>query len=65
MEDLGSHALPSLAHFNKVLIEDILDVDMCLRIQNLKKIANLLKNKGIRAISIKGGNKNGKFVATH
>ena len=44
----------SINHNSKVLIEDILDVDMCLRKQNLKKIANLLKNKGVRAIFIKG-----------
>merc|ERR1712074_213274 len=44
----------SIKHNSKVLIEDILDIDMCLRKQNLKKTANLLKNKGVTAISVKG-----------
>ena len=34
---------------------DLLEVDMCLRIQNLNFLcANLLKNKGARAISVRG-----------
>ena len=49
-----SNANYSIKHNSKVLIEDILDVDMCLREQNLKNIANLLKNKCITAISVKG-----------
>ena len=41
----------SINHNSKVLIEDILDVDMCLSFQNLfLKNANLLKNKGFRAL---------------
>merc|ERR1712105_438258 len=44
----------SIKQNSKVLIQDILDVDMCLRKQNLKKIANLLKNKGVTAISVNG-----------
>ena len=33
----------SINHNSKVLIEDILDVDMCLRIQNLKKNCKIVE----------------------
>ena len=49
-----SNANYSIKHNSKVPIEDILDIDMCLRIRNLKKIVNLLNNNCIRAISVKG-----------
>ena len=49
-----SDANYSIKHNSKVLIEDILDIDMCLRIHNLKKIANLLKYNSVRAIYVKG-----------
>ena len=32
----------------------ILQIDVCLRIQNINKIENWLKNKGARAISVRG-----------
>ena len=38
----------------KVLHYGFLQIDVCPRIQNLKKIENWLTNKGARAISVRG-----------
>ena len=38
----------------KVPLYGILQIDVCLRIQNLKKIENWFTNKGTRAISVRG-----------
>ena len=49
-----SDANYSIKHNIKVLLYGILQIDVCLRIQNLKKIENWFTNKGARAISIRG-----------
>ena len=54
-----SDANYSIKHNIKVLLYGILQIDVCLRIQNLKKNENWFTNKGIRAISVRGDfNKN-------
>ena len=37
----------------KLINNGVLQIDMCLRIQNLKKIGNWFTNKGTRAISVR------------
>ena len=49
-----SDANYSIKHNIKVLLYGILQIDVCLRIQNLKKIENWFTNKGARAISVRG-----------
>ena len=56
---LFSDANYSIKQYIKVLLYGILKIDVCLQIQNLKKIENWFTNKGARAISIRGDfNKN-------
>ena len=49
-----SDAIYSIKHNIKVLRFGILQIDVCLRIQNLKKIENWFTNKGAKAISVRG-----------
>ena len=49
-----SDANYSIKHNSNVLLSSVLQINMCLRIQNLKKIGNWFTNKGTRAISIRG-----------
>ena len=49
-----SDANYSIKHNIKVLLYGILQIDVCLRIQNLKRNEKFITNKGTRAISIRG-----------
>ena len=52
-KSLLSDANYSIKHNINILLYSILQIDVCLRIQNLKKIENWFKNKGAIAISVR------------